>query len=299
MSKKYTIEEIRKFFKDKGCELLEKEYKNNRVKMRYKCNCGNISKIRLYSFVEGSRCQKCKGEILSNKRRLTYEYVCNYFKEQGCELLEKKYKNNKIKMKYFCSCGEISRITFSCFQQGQRCSKCGGTKQNTYKYIYNYFLNKGCGLLEKEYKNNRVKMKYKCNCGDISKISFSNFRKGNRCSKCKIEKISGKNNYNYNTNLTDEERADRRKNPEYKQWTKNVYRKDKYICQKCFKVGHKLNAHHIEGFAENKKLRTDINNGITFCKDCHDLFHSIYGKKNITIKQLNDFRFKQDIRKAG
>ncbi len=299
MNKKYTIKEVGKIFKDNGCELLEKEYKNNSKKMKYRCNCGGISKIRLYSFIGGSRCQQCKGKILSNKKRLTYEYVCNYFKEQECKLLEKEYVNNRIKMKYKCFCGKISNINFSDFRQGKRCSNCSGTKKNTYKYIYNYFKEQECELLEKEYINNRIKMEYKCSCGNISNISFSNFKKGQRCNKCKIEKMLGKNNTNYNPNLTDEERVDRRKNPEYKQWTKDVYKKDKYTCQKCFKVGYKLNSHHIEGFAENKKLRIDINNGITFCKDCHDLFHAIYGKKNITKKQLDDFISKTDIRKVG
>lgn len=299
MSKKYTIEEVRKIFKDKGCELLEENYKNSRFLMKYRCICGHLGEIRLYSFIGGSRCQKCKGKKLSDEKRLTYEYVYDYFKDKGCDLLEKDYQNNRIKMKYKCSCGEISKITFSCFQQGNRCLECGGTKRNTYECVYNYFKDEGCELLEKNYQNNIIKMKYKCICGETSKISFSNFQKGQKCNECKIKKISGKNSCNYNPNLTDEERADRRKNPEYKQWTKNVYKKDGYTCKKCLKVGYKLNAHHIEGFAENKKLRVDINNGITFCKDCHDLFHAIYGKKNITKKQLDDFMIKKSMKRTG
>ena len=30
-------------------------------------------------------------------RKLTYEYVKNYFDEQGCELIEKEYVGSKIK----------------------------------------------------------------------------------------------------------------------------------------------------------------------------------------------------------
>ena len=40
MPKRYTIEDVRKIFKDEGCELLEETYVNSKTKMRYRCNCG-------------------------------------------------------------------------------------------------------------------------------------------------------------------------------------------------------------------------------------------------------------------
>ncbi len=70
MSKKHTIEYISRYFKEQGCELLEKEYKNTRTKMRYKCNCGNISKTRFYNFKQGKRCRKCSGS-----EKHTFKYV--------------------------------------------------------------------------------------------------------------------------------------------------------------------------------------------------------------------------------
>ena len=138
-------------------------------------------------------------------------------------------------------------------------------------------------------------MKYKCNCGGISEINFNNFQEGQRCRKCGIKKITGKNNWNYNPNLTDEDRVDRRKITGYNAWVTNTYQKNNYTCQKCKKRKNdnnkykKLNAHHIEGYAKNPNLRLDINNGITFCFPCHSKFHSIYGKKNADRQQLEEF----------
>jgi hypothetical protein len=222
-------------------------------------------------------------------KKHTLEYVKSYFEEQGCELLEEKYINNKTKMKYICSCGNISKITFDHFKRGHRCNECGGTKKLTFEYVKNYFKNQGCELLEKEYINNRTEMKYKCSCEDISKATFNKFQNGKRCWKCWIEKITGKNNVNYNYNKTDEERLIERKYPEYYKWRKSVYEKDDYTCQKCNQRSGILNAHHIEGYAENKDLRVDINNGITFCKKCHKKFHAKYGKINIKRKYLEEF----------
>jgi hypothetical protein len=83
--------------------------------------------------------------------------------------------------------------------------------------------------------------------------------------------------------------------PEYKRWVSLVFRKDKYICKDCGQYGGDLEAHHKKPFAqilqefltqysqfspiEDKetlaRLATTyqdfwkIDNGETFCKDCH------------------------------
>ena len=67
-------------------------------------------------------------------------------------------------------------------------------------------------------------MRYKCNCGSISKLAFTSFQQGHRCKKCGIKKVSGKNNYSYNLKLTDEDRIDRRLIQGYKDWIKNTYK---------------------------------------------------------------------------
>ena len=81
---------------------------------------------------------------------------------------------------------------------------------------------------------------------------------------------------------------------EYNFWRKLVFERDDYTCQKCkIKRTHSwqpsLNAHHILNFSSNESLRTDINNGITLCEDCHMQFHRIYGKKDNSLDQLNEF----------
>lgn len=61
--------------------------------------------------------------------------------------------------------------------------------------------------------------------------------------------------------------------PEYKEWRRLVFERDQYTCQKCGQVGGTLNAHHIKSFKYYPKLRTELNNGITLCKECHILEH--------------------------
>lgn len=58
-------------------------------------------------------------------------------------------------------------------------------------------------------------------------------------------------------------------------WRKLVFERDNYTCQLCGN-NKKIHAHHIKRFKHFKELRTDINNGITLCKKCHN---SIHGKE--------------------
>lgn len=104
----------------------------------------------------------------------------------------------------------------------------------------------------------------------------------------------GENSPCWKSNLTDEYRMYKRCSNAYYEWRKQVYERDNYTCQCCLmhRISSKqppLNAHHIENYAQHEDKQTDINNGITLCKICHDKFHHIYGKKDNNWQQLEEF----------
>lgn len=67
---------------------------------------------------------------------------------------------------------------------------------------------------------------------------------------------------------------------EGKLWRESVFTRDDYTCQICLIRGNKLNAHHLDNFADYFNLRFAIDNGITLCKDCHKKFHKEYGTRH-------------------
>ena len=202
MPTKLTFEFVYNYFKDHGCELLEKEYINNRTKMRYKCSCLSEGYINYDNFKSGHRCKSCAIKTNVEKRKYTYDYVYSYFKKHGCVLLEKEYINSKTLMKYKCKCGNISKIIFNCIQQGQYCRSCSGSEKLTYEYVYNYFKEQGCELLETEYIDSKTLMEYKCKDNHRQKITFHNFKSGYRCRECYLENNYGENNPRWNPDRT-------------------------------------------------------------------------------------------------
>jgi hypothetical protein len=123
-------------------------------------------------------------------KKLTYEYVKEYFEKEGCELLTLKedYKNTKIKLVFKCSCNTIENKTFDNFRYIPRCKKCSRillTKNTKYdqKYVDEYFLKFG-------YKNNSIYknivdiLEITCPNGHSYKSTFRVFENGCRCGIC-------------------------------------------------------------------------------------------------------------------
>lgn len=69
----------------------------------------------------------------------------------------------------------------------------------------------------------------------------------------------------------------------YRQWRSDIFTRDEYVCQTCFKTGGYLHADHIKPFsvilrennissleeAEKCAELWNINNGRTLCESCH------------------------------
>ena len=87
------------------------------------------------------------------------------------------------------------------------------------------------------------------------------------------KKHKGKNHWNWQGGLTSKNTTIRN-GIKIKLWRESVFAKDNWTCQKCSNKGGNLNAHHIKNFAQYPKLRFNVNNGITLCKNCHLLEHN-------------------------
>lgn len=69
-----------------------------------------------------------------------------------------------------------------------------------------------------------------------------------------------------------------RYSPEMAVWRKSVFERDGYTCQMCGVKGGYLEADHIKPFAYFPELRTELTNGRTLCRPCHDTTKLPYQK---------------------
>jgi hypothetical protein len=130
-------------------------------------------------------------------KRITEE-VAEYFAEQGCELFD-EYTGAMNKMKYRCSCGRMSEISWNNFTAGKRCG-CGSKIRRRYSIedIRSLLANEGMVLLSTERKSYDQPLQYLCKC---KKVITKSLRKilhdGKHCSEC-AHKIMGMKRRNPN-----------------------------------------------------------------------------------------------------
>ena len=100
----------------------------------------------------------------------------------------------------------------------------------------------------------------------------------------------GKEHYNYNPTLTDEERILNRDTNENRIWKQQIKEQANFTCNICGEVGGKLRSHHLDGYNWCEERRLDLTNGVCLCESCHKEFHHIYGYGNNTEAQYIEFK---------
>ena len=121
---------------------------------------------------------------------------------------------------------------------------------------------------------------------------YANYKKCNHngsvyCQNCKSKILqSGTKHWNYNIALSDSERIDNRKYPQYIEFIKRVLARDNYTCQCCGKASYgDMEVHHLDGYDWCVEKRTDDTNGVSLCSMCHKAFHTKFGYGSNTKQQ--------------
>lgn len=262
------------------CKKCRKE-----SKMRHKRICPQCGK----EFISDRKNQKhCSRECSDKSKSKSHEqFIKDLAMIHPTIKVLSDYTKSSAKIKVKCMvCNHEYETEANSLLQGHGCPNCYDNRRgDTLKMTHEEFINRIDDNIEvlEIYTNSTTKIKCRCKLDNhIWYPQAGSLLQGHGCPECKARNSR-------NDELTDEDREEKRNIEGYKEWRISVYKRDNYNCQCCGKHGGKLIAHHKDGYGWCKEKRTDINNGVTLCPNCHSEFHSIYGYGNNTEEQYNEF----------
>ncbi|HEC40779.1 MAG TPA: hypothetical protein ENI29_21225 [bacterium] len=184
--KRYTIEECRDIALQKGGKCLSNVYKNVRPKMRWECNDGHIWETAFTNIInKNAWCPYC-----AKNRRLTLEECKEFAKSKKGKCLSNIYINSRTKMEWKCEHGHIWKAAFyNIKNHGQWCNQCGGTKKHTIKYCREVAKERNGKCLSKKYKNNKVKLQWRCKNRHIFMMKLNDVLSNHWCPYCSESKF--------------------------------------------------------------------------------------------------------------
>ena len=319
MRKILSYDDIKNAFEQIGFELLssKNEYHKTITKLALLDKEGYIYYTSYHKCIKLSReplrfhasnpftIYNIKRYLLLNKPN--YKYVSGDFVKS----------TSKLTFKHTV-CGNEFTTSWQCIlnarSQDGGCSICFKNNLKTHEEFLQDLYNKNTHYQNGEfavistYKGDNKNVKFKCNtCGyEWETSATSILSHGSGCKECFYENNKGQNNSSWNPNLTEEERILKRSidGDSHAIWRTKVFKRDCGTCQIIGKRylpastrnGQKwaINAHHLNGYHWDKENRYNVDNGVTLCKPIHDLFHKLYGKKNNTKEQFEDFLMRID-----
>lgn len=328
-AERLSIEEVRKVFNDRNCELISEIYKNAKESLNYKClshpkeiQVGTLDNFKTKKYA----CDQCAEEGSIAKLTNTYSKIVE---SKGLKLINVFKSNNYTYLEIYCSKhNEISKVLASNAKKSKcMCRSCiyesiSEQTRHDLDYVSTLFKTKSYELLNVEdYKNNISELKYICDKHvevGVQTTNLANVSSATTCRKCKYESISKENHYLWKGGVSPLHNHLRDKI--------NVWKRDSLIAHDFKCVVTSINSkdlvvHHTYNFAKildetladlsldyresiSKYTYEELNSiekvllekhytyglGVPVLSEIHNLFHQLYGKADNTIEQFEEFK---------
>ena len=179
MSRKLSIENAKHLAQSFKGICLSKEYVNSKSILFWECKEKHIFKMRYNDVYNGHWCQECAGV-----KRLSLEIAQQEALKNNGICLSKEYKSVSVLMDWVCELGHHFKMRLSDVRGGHWCCYCGGSARKNIEDARRLAISLGGECLSQEYKNNRIKISWKCSQGHIFKLTYSDAASGHWCAEC-------------------------------------------------------------------------------------------------------------------
>jgi len=176
-----TIIDAQKVASSRNGECLSLDYKNNRTKLKWKCNKGHTWDATFDNIV--TRMSWCP--ICSGTHKLSIKEMDLIAQNRGGKCVSTSYINNSSKLRWECSKGHEWEATPAHVKRGTWCPQCTQQVKPTIDDMQSLAKKREGACLSKIYVNAHTPLVWQCSKGHQWKSSPTNVKSGKWCKQCR------------------------------------------------------------------------------------------------------------------
>jgi hypothetical protein len=182
---KERLANCRSLAAERGGEFLSTDWQGEEAYYTWRCARGHQWNTKVRSIRRGNWCGICSG-----KAKLTLALFRKIAKGKGGECLSERYISAHENLKFKCKEGHIFYSSGSNVKNlGRWCAECSGKKRHTLKQMQEIAEQRKGKCLSGEYKNNKIKLLWKCEKGHQWQATPHKILLGQWCPMCSRKKI--------------------------------------------------------------------------------------------------------------
>lgn len=311
--KEQAIPRIKAAFEASGCHPFMEEYKGKWYPLRYICSCGREHSVSWGNAIKKQKihCPACTNTHSEYRQSLRASWVTaleEKARNQGVTNLQ--YTGYRDPLTYTCRCGQTrtgkSPVIVLSQDRNLECESCMLKRESHRKReifsslledkIKPFFQEHGVTLLTEEYEGEEQVLVFECiECSSLATTRWRYIRTGfpkhkQWCSPCFSKNWNGQRHPNWNPELSEEERYQRRSAELDVIWAKRVKELAGFRCDISGSLQGPFSSHHLYSYADNRDKRVELSNGVCIRRDLHLEFHKKYGFGNNTPQQYQEFK---------
>lgn len=177
---------MREIARARGGKCLSTEYKNNHIKLRWRCKLGHEweaipNSVAPRAGFKGSWCPICAGRL--SKRGMLQQLIDLAVSRNG-KLLSKNYRNARAHVRWRCEKGHEWRALPDAVKRGSWCPVCGGKFPLTLAKMRDLAIKFDGKCLSKAYVNSSTRLLWKCADGHEWQAKPDHVIQGHWCPIC-------------------------------------------------------------------------------------------------------------------
>jgi hypothetical protein len=188
-NRKLELKDLCKLARERGGKCLSREYLNGRTPLTWECSHGHkwraaAEQVKGGLFRKGTWCPRCYDRRRTFRPAGTIEQMRSLASSRGGTCMSPNYLGSRAKLLWRCGQGHRWFAVPGNIKRGNWCPVCAGNRRLNLKDYRALAAKHGGKCLSRRYKNNDIRLRWRCAKGHEWFATGSSVMRGSWCARC-------------------------------------------------------------------------------------------------------------------